>query len=105
MKNDPRDKKKVKIAGVLVVVLLVRWYKEKYSTTGLKKKKKKKGNPLENKNRKKKSTNCFRDPSISRMIPHGGVGLRKSVCGICVLAALVVIDTGSLWRLILRAII
>ena len=28
------------------------------------------------------------------MIPRIGVGLRKSVCGVCVLAALVVIETG-----------
>ena len=31
MKNDPRGKKKVKSIGTLVVVLLVRYYKEKYN--------------------------------------------------------------------------
>ena len=31
MKNDPRDKKKVKIANMLVVVVLVRSCKERYN--------------------------------------------------------------------------
>ena len=32
---------------------------------------------------------------MCEMIPRGGVGVRKSVYGVCFLAALVVLDTGT----------
>lgn len=40
---------------------------------------------------------------LGRMIPRGGVGLKKSVCRVCVSAVLVVTDTGRLCKPVLPA--
>lgn len=44
-----------------------------------------------------------REALLGRVIPRGGVGLGRSVCGVCVLAALVVADTGRLCKPMPRA--
>lgn len=39
-----------------------------------------------------------REALSGRMIPRSGIGLKKSVCRVCVLAAMVVADTGRLCK-------